>query len=68
MSKTRRALINGEPDRVANYLPSNYKVVVKGACGKRCLIEGEDYAGWTLEGYVLPRLASGLMSGREILV
>jgi hypothetical protein len=30
------------------------------------IIAGTDYAGWTLDGYVLPRLASGLMFGEEV--
>lgn len=31
------------------------------------VIEGEDYAGWTLDDYVLPRIASsGNMGGEEI--
>jgi hypothetical protein len=30
------------------------------------VIEGRDNAGWTLDDYVLPRLASGLYFGKEI--
>lgn len=30
------------------------------------LVEGRDDHGWTLDGYVLPRLASGLHPGHEI--
>jgi hypothetical protein len=30
------------------------------------LIEGEDNAGWTLDGYVIPRLASGLIFAKEV--
>jgi hypothetical protein len=30
------------------------------------VIEGRDDAGWTLDAYVFPRLASGLYAGREI--
>lgn len=64
---TRRALVRGNGisvDLVATYLPLNYRTVgtVEGAV----LIEGEDVAGWTLDGYVLPRLASGLMFGTEV--
>lgn len=65
------------PDVVARYLPSNYRVIATvdqankadefdfefGPC---VVIEGEDRAGWTLDAYVLPRLASGLIVGREI--
>ena len=65
----RRALIataNVERDltAVAAYLPANYRVV--GATPDGILIEGEDRAGWTLDDYVLPRLASGLYHGREV--
>lgn len=53
---------------VEGYLPDNYKVA---SCirykGKTVvMIKGEDKAGWTLDGYVLPRLATGLMFGYEI--
>ena len=30
------------------------------------VIEGIDEAGWTLDGYVIPRLASGLYSAVEV--
>lgn len=30
------------------------------------VIEGVDYAGWTLDGYVVPRFASGLIWAEEI--
>lgn len=30
------------------------------------VIGGQDAAGWTLDGYVIPRLASGLMRAEEI--
>ena len=44
------------------YLPENYKVI-GGELGLNdaYVIEGEDMAGWTLEDYVVPRLASGMM-------
>jgi hypothetical protein len=49
------------PDRVAPYLPENY--AASDACPDGCctLITGRDVAGWTLDGYVIPRLASGLI-------
>jgi hypothetical protein len=47
------------------YLPGNYAVVSIGDDGS-VLIAGEDRAGWTLDDYVLPRLASGLYHGREV--
>lgn len=62
----RRALIKGgTPERVAAYMPSNYSVV-SDETTEGVLIEGTDVAGWTLDDYVLPRLASGLMFGSEI--
>jgi hypothetical protein len=30
------------------------------------IVGGHDNAGWTLDGYVLPRLASGMYGAREI--
>lgn len=48
---------------VAKYLPSNYKVVE--AHDTYVLVVGVDNAGWTLDGYVIPRLASGLFHAEE---
>jgi hypothetical protein len=53
----RQAYINAPPERVEPYLPMNYSV--------GCVIAGYDHAGWTLDDYVLPRLASGLIMGEE---
>ena len=71
----RTALITGTlgttAERVAAYLPANYKVVdadITGRTGDTIIIQGTDNAGWTLDGYVLPRLASGLMFGVEVEV
>lgn len=51
-------------ERVAAYLPSNYEVdeVADGYVR----FSGIDFAGWTLDGYVLPRLASGLIFAEEV--
>lgn len=51
------ALINSNQHTVARYMPSNYAAF---PLGNFMLVYGEDNAGWTLDGYVLPRLASGL--------
>ena len=65
----RRAIIHNlsnESDLavVQRYLPSNYSArLTPTAC---ILIEGEDSHGWTLEDYVLPRLASGNRSAKAI--
>lgn len=72
----RYALVRGlhaDTKTVAAYLPSNYKVIGtfrdEWACGRfdDCVvIEGRDNHGWTLDGYVIPRLGSGLMRADEI--
>ena len=52
---------------VQDYLRNtNYNVVHVDADGAGVLIAGEDDHGWTMDDYVLPRLASGLMPGREV--
>ena len=50
------------------YMPNGYKVVGSGVEDGRTfyLIGGYDDAGWTLDGYVEPRLASGLMVCVEV--
>ena len=66
-----------DAERVPAYLPDNYEVLhseldmslapAGGLNQKRwTVIAGEDVAGWTLDGYVIPRLASGLIFGEEI--
>lgn len=63
---TRLAIVknaDAELARVAAYLPSNYEAVEAGGA---ILIAGTDSAGWTLDGYVLPRLASGLIFAQEL--
>ena len=47
---------------VKRYLPSNYACFI---WGNDLQIVGEDVAGWTLDGYVIPRLASGLYYAKE---
>lgn len=49
---------------VARYLPANYRVT--GVDGEWTYIAGHDDAGWTLDDYVIPRLASGLYFAEEI--
>lgn len=51
------------PEEVTNYLPSNY-VAMDSPEG--VLIVGYDRAAWTLDGYVIPRLASGLIFAQEV--
>lgn len=54
------------------YLPENYKIVEEPdphwPGDDEWLIAGIDVAGWTLDGYVIPRLASGLYWARELYV
>lgn len=54
----------GELGTVERYMPSNYTAK---KVGGRVLIAGRDSAGWTLVGYVIPRLlSSGMIAAREI--
>jgi len=71
----RYAAVSGarRSDEVAAYLPSGYEVYghrfPDGGTGRLVvLIRGEDNAGWTLDDYVIPRLASGLMACKEIII
>ena len=61
---TRFAIITS-PDstleQVEAYMPSNYQAVKL----EVILIRGNDSAGWTMDDYVLPRLASGLHFATE---
>ncbi len=66
MTNTRRAIVTGPAETVARYLPRNYTVNSTDVGPGRVLISGTDNAGWTLDGYVLPRLASGLYFGHEV--
>jgi len=63
----RRAVIRGlGHDKLATirrYLPSNYTA---DSDGGDIWITGVDSAGWTLDGYVIPRLASGLYRAEEV--
>ena len=56
-------------ETVRAYLPQHYNVVgIEVATPQdpaRIVIEGHDVAGWTLDGYVIPRLASGLIFATE---
>ncbi len=50
---------------VQSYLPSNYSASIDPDNGQ-ILIVGRDSHGWTLEGYVIPRLASALIPAKEV--
>ena len=63
----RYAIIRGmgaDRESSGRYLPANYKVTA--AADETVVIRGEDSCGWTLDDYVLPRLASGLYFGSEV--
>lgn len=49
---------------VANYLPSNYRIVAQ--ADNAVLVAGEDDHGWTADKYVIPRLGSGMIRAEEI--
>jgi hypothetical protein len=68
-------------DQVQRYMPSNYQARTvfaqtsgkfldegfpQGVYAHVILIVGHDVAGWTMDDYVLPRLASGLIFATEI--
>jgi len=65
-------------DQIRAYLPANYTADTElteyasslhfgGYISQtRIVIRGHDVAGWTLDGYVIPRLASGLIWAEEL--
>jgi hypothetical protein len=54
-----------DPSELEAYLPANYRLI-GGDAESGWIIEGEDDAGWTLDEYVIPRLASGLLACVEV--
>ncbi len=67
----REAIVLGENniERIAAFLPSDYSVEVRPELhdeGDKIVIFGHDNAGWTLDGYVIPRLASGMIFAQEV--
>ncbi len=50
---------------VRRYLPSNYSAEIGPEEDPRIRIFGEDNHGWTLDGYVIPRLRSALIAVKE---
>jgi hypothetical protein len=66
-----RVIARRGEDEVAPYLPGNYRVIGESPSAEfegrsEVLVAGVDNAGWTMDEYVLPRLGSGLIAGREI--
>ena len=82
MKRYALVTLTWDRDNPVAYMPSNYEVLwigpFEGALAsdrlshvnrpdwRLAVIGGEDNAGWTLDDYVLPRLASGGMYGEEI--
>jgi hypothetical protein len=73
MKRYALATIASDRDKVEAYTPGNYRVIWTGdhpdhadRGWKAAVIAGKDSAGWTLDGYVIPRLASGLIAAIEI--
>jgi hypothetical protein len=63
--RIRRSPIGGPTGEVAGkYLPHNYQVTE--VTPEWVYFEGHDNAGWTLDDYVIPRLASGLIFAEEV--
>jgi hypothetical protein len=69
----RYALVSvdvGKVEQLKAYMPGNYEVLgrtpIGGTNTVSVLIGGRDSCGWTLDGYVIPRLASGMYYAVEI--
>jgi hypothetical protein len=52
-------------DEVKRYLPSGWDAHL--VHDDFILATGQERAGWTVDGYILPRLASGLIVAKEIV-
>lgn len=63
MIRIAQVLSDTYPEIVRLYLPTNYKLYT---CDDDMLIAGKDVAGWTMDGYVIPRLQSGNIIAKEI--
>ena len=62
----RVAIARGQATSISSierYMPANYEAF---AAGPDVIIVGHDNAGWTLDDYVIPRLASGLYHAEEL--
>lgn len=66
----RYAIVNNATvGAVSAYLPGNYEVIFtfeNERGNEACVIAGTDSCGWTLNDYVMPRLASGMYGCEEI--
>ena len=50
---------------VEAYLPNNYEVI--DSDDEDTIVAGRDFSGWTLDGYVIPRLQSGWIQSEELV-
>ncbi len=68
MSVLRTAIVSGGLNAtltdVRDYLPQNYSAW---EYREVVWINGRDNHGWTLDGYVLPRLGSALIAAEEVM-
>ena len=64
IARIRRGIAGPSESTVVAYLPGNYRVT--DIDDEYIYIAGEDRAGWTLDDYVIPRLASGLYHAEEL--
>jgi hypothetical protein len=62
----RVAIAKGDLATVRRYLPANYTADPLPGSVTHVVIYGDDSHGWTLDGYVIPRLASGMIYAREV--
>jgi hypothetical protein len=64
MSERMATVLNEDNlEVVQRYMPSNYDA---GQVGSAIFIYGHDSHGWTLDDYVIPRLASGGIIAKEV--
>ena len=56
----------GKSKSVAQYLPNNFKVLGRTLDNAGTIIVGVDDHGWSLDQYVIPRLASGMIHCEEV--
>lgn len=62
--KRRAVVLDGNLAQISDYMPANYQAAQLDGYVE---ISGYDMAGWTLDEYVIPRLASGLINATEVL-
>lgn len=65
LQKQREArILSGQSaEEVGHYLPSNFEAAELPSGD--VVVRGYDMHGWTLDGYIIPRLASGLIVAME---